>query len=505
MATISEIVQRSLTKLSDLAASEVLAQLTDEVPIHKWTDELGRLRVWAANIGAHQNGQSSLDYRLRDASHIRQQTVEVLRGLERLLTDLDELLHQPAMETPPSLEEQSLGLYDEMEAELQGESEVQEIYTSLVHIVSNLYQLSMIIRRPAPHDRLVFTNEEDARFFKPWATQHVSHKFPLLDNFLIDRLSTAMSKQKAMLKYRERHHEKLSWGLNDSKSQSQPSETIATRYYDADQSDNLSQGSATSYAPSLFGGEGSRKVPVPPEESANRNPFECQYCYCMITIKDRHDWARHVFHDLMPYTCIYSNCSSPTRLYGSRRQWYNHVSTAHAPLGATDICFRCVLCGEDDILARTFERHVGRHLEDLALFVLPCSMDYDSIEETNDEIVDDGGVDILSKGGQADSLPPAETAIFELVEADLLFPELPTAPATTITNTYHPFRCMWDGCTSPTIFHNESDLARHLKTVHISPVAYPCPVQECSRAFGRNDHLVAHLRRVHKHRPDLPI
>ncbi|KAL3484152.1 hypothetical protein BJX62DRAFT_244211 [Aspergillus germanicus] len=98
MATISDIVRSSLTKLTDLAASEALAQVTGRVPIHKWADELGRLRVWAANIGVHQNGQSSLDYRLRDASHIRHQTIEVLRGLESLLTDLDELLHQSEME-----------------------------------------------------------------------------------------------------------------------------------------------------------------------------------------------------------------------------------------------------------------------------------------------------------------------------------------------------------------------------------------------------------------------
>ena len=37
-----------------------------------WEDELGRLRMWAANIGAHQTGQSSLDFRLRDSSYIRE-------------------------------------------------------------------------------------------------------------------------------------------------------------------------------------------------------------------------------------------------------------------------------------------------------------------------------------------------------------------------------------------------------------------------------------------------
>jgi len=36
-----------------------------------FVEQLGRFRVWAANVAAHRTGQSSLDYRLRDASHLR--------------------------------------------------------------------------------------------------------------------------------------------------------------------------------------------------------------------------------------------------------------------------------------------------------------------------------------------------------------------------------------------------------------------------------------------------
>lgn len=50
-------------------------------------DEIGRFNVWAGNIGAHQNGRSSLDYRLRDASHIREEFVKVLQYLRETLDD----------------------------------------------------------------------------------------------------------------------------------------------------------------------------------------------------------------------------------------------------------------------------------------------------------------------------------------------------------------------------------------------------------------------------------
>lgn len=50
-------------------------------------DELGRFRVWAGNIGAHRRGSSSLDYRLRDASHIKGK-------VQSLLFDLDDAIQR---------------------------------------------------------------------------------------------------------------------------------------------------------------------------------------------------------------------------------------------------------------------------------------------------------------------------------------------------------------------------------------------------------------------------
>ena len=51
------------------------------------TDEIGRYNVWAGNVGAHQHGRSSLDYRLRDASQIREEFVKVLEYLRETLDD----------------------------------------------------------------------------------------------------------------------------------------------------------------------------------------------------------------------------------------------------------------------------------------------------------------------------------------------------------------------------------------------------------------------------------
>lgn len=50
-------------------------------------EEFARLKLWTGNIGAHRNGRSSLDYRLRDASHLRDLVL-------RLLGDLETTLHE---------------------------------------------------------------------------------------------------------------------------------------------------------------------------------------------------------------------------------------------------------------------------------------------------------------------------------------------------------------------------------------------------------------------------
>lgn len=54
----------------------------DHISLQGVQEELGRFKIWAGNIGALQKGPSSLDYRLREASHVQQPIVRFLRDLE---------------------------------------------------------------------------------------------------------------------------------------------------------------------------------------------------------------------------------------------------------------------------------------------------------------------------------------------------------------------------------------------------------------------------------------
>lgn len=46
-------------------------------------DEFDRFKIWAGNIAAHRKGRRSLEYRLRDASHLKDETHNLFSALDR--------------------------------------------------------------------------------------------------------------------------------------------------------------------------------------------------------------------------------------------------------------------------------------------------------------------------------------------------------------------------------------------------------------------------------------
>ncbi|KAL3473403.1 hypothetical protein BJX99DRAFT_233685 [Aspergillus californicus] len=365
----SPVLSQCLRDFTTLTDSPALARYETQVSRRRWLDELGRLRVWSGNIGAHQVGQSSLDYRLRDASHLQAETIKLLRRMLRVLKDVAEVADEGAEDGV------AMELEDEDDS-IDGTTEIQQLYQSIVDIVNSLFRISMAIRKPAPLDRLLHTRIKNESFFEPWAQQHVSHKYPSAEAGVVHRLGAAMARQKAVLKYRERHRAKLGNGLFEyiETDSTKLSETVATEvdpdqnYLEFLETASNSGLSQTSYATSLMASQATASIPNPPKQSKDRKPFECPYCFHIIIIKHNKAWARHVFRDLMPYVCLSTHCATPSRLYESRHQWFLHMREQHAKL---QNFAQCPLCCTGITPSTSFEKHVGRHLEELALFVLP--------------------------------------------------------------------------------------------------------------------------------------
>ena len=122
-------------------------------------------------------------------------------------------------------------------------------------------------------------------------------------------------------------------------------------------------------------------------------------------------FRRHVFGDLKPYVCTSLDCPKADELFGSRREWFNHEVQLHWREWYCDACSKlfiqktlfqehiekkhpelvtkghleavissyeratvnriiCPLCG-NEFTVQTLEKHLGLHLQEVALFVLP--------------------------------------------------------------------------------------------------------------------------------------
>ncbi|KAJ5771846.1 hypothetical protein N7520_002375 [Penicillium odoratum] len=367
--SIASIVQACLQQLDHIITSRGLEKFQSEVLPGLWPDELGRLRVWTANIGAHQTGQASLDYRLRDASHLKAQTLRVLGRLQRTVQDLESLLRGTYLQEGYSS--------DSDDDDDEGSTEVQKIYYSLRDTINNLFTNSMSILSPAHHDIIIGIKRSDAASFEPFDRQHVGNKFPLLDATIQCRLGLAISQRRATLRYRERHHLKLAQGLNriikvndmEKSNLWMLSEKIATEDVPIDLQSTFSQ---ISYAKTVMKGGKGMIVPPPPGNSLKGDPFECPYCFLILNnVDDWLSWEQHVFDDLMPYICVFAECKTPHRLFGSRHEWYTHLKAQHEIPDDLDILIDCPLCRLSLNCGKMLEQHLGHHLEELALFALP--------------------------------------------------------------------------------------------------------------------------------------
>ena len=404
-----------------------------------WEDELGRLRVWAANIGAHQTGQSSLDFRLRDASHVREQIIKLLQGLLRRIQDTRDVL----VDDEKSDDEEAPN-YPSDEEDLK--TEIQELRESLACNISCLFQMSMLVRKPAQHDVYLGSKYADVTAFEIFDYNHVREKFPKADEALVKRLGKAITRRRKYLKYRERHAAKLRQGISnidpeardvkdsqegktmESGMESILSDTMATEfeqrniYFEDKASDTgISQ---TSYTPTLLAG-GSVTIPPPPTNSLGRAPFECPYCFCVIIIDGTRSWNKHVFQDLQPYICTCSTCTTPDKLYSTRHEWLHHSNKVHPAATTSDDTVEesggitvCDLCKGEIELGKTHDRHLARHLQELALFILPGGEEESSVDENQDsESVSDAESMHLAVSHIGSKSPEDQPALIEGMEA----------------------------------------------------------------------------------------
>ena len=381
MSTIlSDSFGAALSLFEDVRPQLTAADVFRDHPesLQLWWDELGRLRLWASNIGAHQRGRSSLDFRLRDASNIRDQIHRLLNSLCEAVRDVKEVLDWIDQDRDTTSVVSEDYFNDNHEAELW------QVHQTITTCIDCLFQMSLLVRKPARHDVVRATIPEEILALQPWYKDHVRNKFPTIQGEVVDRLALAMVRRRHYLAYRERHRAKLGSGLErvdaaDESASYQLSTTVVSqdfKFRSPDESRSEAD-TETSFASTMLTSSDISMPPLP-AEGEDGKPFECPYCYVVISANTTHAWRKHVFEDLQPYVCTVPDCPTPATLFSSSRAWSRHLQESHQQRwytckneGQLDEVLECAICGDAGESQAQLIRHMSKHLQEIALFVLP--------------------------------------------------------------------------------------------------------------------------------------
>ncbi|EGU86053.1 hypothetical protein FOXB_03457 [Fusarium oxysporum f. sp. conglutinans Fo5176] len=348
-------------------------------------DQQTRFNVWAGNIGAHRTGLSSLDYRLRDSSHIKDQVLSLLKDLIELIQDAHDIL--TGNEVP--WDQITAGDDEDFEESDDPDTELNQISVDIADVVNCLLRLSVAIRNPAPHDRFIKSHSIDTSHYEIFDIQHVSSKFRTIEPLLAERLGKAISRRRQFFNYRLAHRTKLSQGLTHEGGDAETIASSLPEYLkdvarggqplpiDAIGDEGSHSGfSQTSYATSLADLDQCRIPPLPKESS--EGPFECPFCYTIIVANTRSSWKERVLQEA-PVDGTRETDSLEAILMSTRVSHAGSVTTkdldALVYLSQKPMDIKqgipCPICAEMTQSTSQYQRHVGRHQEQLALFALP--------------------------------------------------------------------------------------------------------------------------------------
>lgn len=80
-----------------------------------------------------------------------------------------------------------------------------------------------------------------------------------------------------------------------------------------------------------------------------KKEVECPFCFRIKKFKSERVWRQHVFSDLRPYICTFSDCEGP--YFGDINEWFRHEMQNHR------VSYTCRLCQSNIFLAK--ERYLA--------------------------------------------------------------------------------------------------------------------------------------------------
>ncbi|KAJ4251842.1 hypothetical protein NW762_011139 [Fusarium torreyae] len=281
------LFQLSLQKSPESPRSD--ANDLDLKNLKKLADEHTRFSQWVVAASALEKGPESLEYRLKDASHIRLRIINLIQRVEQLLRDLLNIMQGDS--TPwDQLSSEEDSSCDEISRESPG-SELAQTVLHISRSVEDLLDLKIAIRDPAPHDMMIRDQFSWPLSFElEDNTPYLQDEYPTIDRDLARRLNAAVSARRRYFKYRQAIDSdetivgKLSIQDEVAVSASEPHKTSDKLVGGAQAADTDFDTSDTTTA------AGEIKLPPLPKPARSGNAFTCPYCRIMMRISSVTEW-----------------------------------------------------------------------------------------------------------------------------------------------------------------------------------------------------------------------
>ncbi|RWA09098.1 hypothetical protein EKO27_g6017 [Xylaria grammica] len=359
-----------------------------------------------------------------------------------------------------------------------------------------LVEMDPVLKSPVldtSHDKEKGAHHSSLLMWSPHQSycERIESRFPQAENRLVLRLGRANYERfMRCRKMREAQEERDA--VPDSRESVPLVLTQAKTVYGSSNFHDSALGSSlpttSSYAETImsYGGKDGNHTRIPPLPVEGRagQPFTCIACGRSVLAPNNSAWKQHLYEDLCPWLCIDPSCPLGEEVYDNRNDWIAHLALDHGFEPHWDQ-YECPLCKEKmDRGKATIIKHLGGHLEEIALGALPPGLSFESESEDQDEDEED-----YDPGDFKDTEEGATALVFGDPAMHML------------TYQDRPEKCPIETCEyHKKGFTRKYDKNRHVLNHYKGTMVCPfCPGLGTAyqKAFSRADVLKRHLTAVH--------
>ncbi|MCJ1284925.1 Ankyrin-2 [Xylographa opegraphella] len=390
----------------------------------EFLDEYGRYNLWLQDSGAVRVGRRSLDHRLAESTYISGPVLYLVKDLRQALEEVLAIVSDKRPQRTYELQESAADVnVDELsissnstDSDFDAQSplglnpgpttELHQLFLAINETINSLFRLSYLVQDPRPRDRYT-QNTSTTSLNESYDIDHVWNQYPYVRSttWLLRRLGKANARRRQFFRNADARLEQRAQAqglpIEDEAEPTQlnnESVTVATQnpstlfsvaqrktnsaisFVNNDDFNEDDVRSVTSYGTSVNSeNKMFNRIPPPPRESINGRPFESTF--------KRHLTVSH--HDLytepqLPFLMM--KCESSIRTIPANACPFCNNDSWTTP--SPDLLSQPATGPENSanlVSLKQFRSHVGRHMEDLALFVLPQRYDAEnSISSSSD-------------------------------------------------------------------------------------------------------------------------